>query len=137
MRLSKSIGSRRAAQASRNTRLHVEVLEARNLLDGGLANVLVNDPNADLTDQDTQSETALVLGAGSNVIVAYNDSNGWVPRVTDLSQLHLTGYSRSTDGGATFCDLGTLPETPSYVDAGDPVLARSSKTGTVFLATIT
>jgi hypothetical protein len=52
----------------------VELLEARNLLDGGFANVLVNNPAEDTTAQDTQSETAITLGAGSRIIAAYNDS---------------------------------------------------------------
>lgn len=109
------------------------------MLDVGLANVLVNDPTADLTNQDTQSETTLVLGAHSRVIVAYNDSDRWVPRVPVSPALHFTGYSRSTDGGGSFADKGSLPEDPGgvYVDEGDPVLARSSRTGTVFLATVT
>lgn len=46
-----------------------------------------------------------------------------------------TGYGRSTDGGATFTDLGPLPNAP-VGDGGDPVLARSGSTGTVFLATL-
>jgi hypothetical protein len=37
-------------------RLALEPLEARSLLDSGLANILVNDPTLDTTAQDTQSE---------------------------------------------------------------------------------
>src|SRR5262249_21765116 len=62
-------------------RLELELLEARNLLSGTPSNVLVNDPAQDTsgnlfgqTGLDTQSETAIVLGAKSNVIVAYNDT---------------------------------------------------------------
>ncbi len=112
-------------------RLLVELLEARNLLDGGLANVLVNNAALDTTAQDTQSETAIVLGAGSKVIVAYNDSVSMVPG----DYYHGTGYSRSADGGQTFTELGPLAVN-SHHDQGDPVLARSAKTGTVFLATL-
>lgn len=49
-------------------RLLLELLEARNLLDSGLANILVNNPALDTTAQDTQSETAIVLGAGSKIV---------------------------------------------------------------------
>jgi hypothetical protein len=41
------------------------------------------------------------------------------------------GYSKSANGGATFADQGSLNH-----NLGDPVLARSSKTGTIFLSTI-
>src|SRR6516165_10545406 len=107
-------------------RLALEPLEARSLLDSGLANILVNDPTLDTTAQDTQSETAIVLGAGSKVIVAYNDSVGMIAG----DNYHAVGYSRSANGGATFQDTGNLPVNPHH-DEGDPTLARSAKTGTV------
>jgi hypothetical protein len=106
--------------------LLVELLEGRNLL-SGFTNVLVNDPTEDtIPMQDTQSETAIVLGAGSKIVVAYNDSG-----LTSAAFPGLTGYSRSANGGATFADQGSLNHT-----SGDPVLARSTKTGTIFLSTI-
>jgi hypothetical protein len=94
------------------------------------ANILVNDPAADATLQDTQSETALVLGAGSNIVSAYNDSGSFIGGAKKF-----TGFSQSTDGGASFTDKGTLP-TSADGDAGDPVLARSASTGTIFLSTL-
>jgi hypothetical protein len=106
--------------------LLVELLECRNLL-SGFTNVLVNNPAFDTTAQDTQSETAIVLGDRSKVVVAYNDSVGVV-----AGNYLATGYARSTDGGATFADQGSVP----YQNVGDPTLARSSKTGTIFLSTI-
>jgi hypothetical protein len=106
--------------------LLVELLEGRNLL-SGFTNVLVNNPALDTTPQDTQSETAITLGAGSNVIVAYNDS----ANVT-AGNYRGTGYSVSTDGGATFSDQGSLP----YQNLGDPTLATSAKTGTVFFSSL-
>jgi hypothetical protein len=108
----------------------LEPLEARNLLDSGLANILVNDPALDTTAQDTQSETAIVLGAGSKVIVAYNDT---VDSYAGDSY-RTTGYSRSSNGGATF-EEESLPLNPHH-DLGDPVLARSASTGTIFLSTL-
>jgi hypothetical protein len=118
-------------QRSRTVRLLVEVLEARNLLNGTPTNVLVNNPAEDtISMQDTQSETAIVLGANSNVIVSYNDTGaGTFP--TPLNPT-LAGYSLSTNTGSSFTDEGQLPHTLPYWAGYDPVLARSSKTGTVF-----
>ncbi len=95
-----------------------------------LANVRVNDPTADGTNQDTQSETAVLFGTEQNIIAAYNDSGSHVGGAA-----RFTGWALSVDGGATFTDKGTLPDS-SDGDAGDPVLARSSKTKTIFLATL-
>jgi len=112
------------------TRLALEPLEARTLLDVGLPNILVNDPALDTTARDTQSETAIVLGAQSKVIVAFNDSVGmWAG-----DNYHGVGVYRSANGGATF-ENQTLPLDP-HRDEGDPVLARSDKTGTIFLSTL-
>src|SRR6516162_1820966 len=115
--------------------LQLEQMEARNLLSSP-TNVLVNNPAEDtIPMQDTQSETAIVLGANSNIVVAYNDTGG--PSPSDL--LHqLGGYSLSTNGGTSFTDQGTFPTGPdSYAGGVDPVLARSSKTGTIFLSSPT
>jgi hypothetical protein len=107
----------------------LELLEARNLL--SFSNVLVNNPAFDTTAQDTQSETAITLGAGSNVIVAYNDS---VNAYAD-ENYHLTGHSLSANGGATFEEQASLPVDPHH-DEADPTLGRSAKTGTVLLSTL-
>lgn len=93
-------------------------------------NVLVNDPAADAGLQDTQSETALVLGSGSNIAGAYNDSGSFIGGANKF-----TGFSQSTNGGTSFTDKGALP-TSADGDAGDPVLARSASTGTIFLSTL-
>jgi hypothetical protein len=122
---------RRSSQRRSRGRLLAELLEARNLLDGGLANVLVNNPALDTTAQDTQSETAIVLGADSKVVVAYNDT----VRSYAGDNYHGIGYSRSADGGATFQEQRSLPLNAHH-DFSDPTLARSAKTRTVFLATL-
>jgi hypothetical protein len=110
--------------------LLLELLEGRNLL-SGLANVLVNNPALDTTAQDTQSETAITLGAGSKIVVAYNDSvNAYAG-----DNYHLTGHSLSANGGATFEEQESLPVNPHH-DTADPTLARSAKTGTIFLSTL-
>jgi hypothetical protein len=95
-----------------------------------LANQLVNNAPADATAQDTQSETALVLGSGSNVISGFNDSGSFLG-----GSKHFTGFSTSADGGSSWTDGGTLPFDTSG-DAGDPVLARNTTTGRVYLATL-
>ncbi len=61
-----------------------------------LVQTLVNNPAADATAQDTQSETALVLGSGSNVIAGFNDSGSYLGGAS-----HFTGWSTSTDAGAS------------------------------------
>lgn len=98
--------------------------------EAALANPQVNNPAADLTNRNTQSETTIVLGAGSNVIAAYNDSGSFISGASKF-----TGYAVSTDSGTTFTDQGTLP-TNAGGDAGDPVLVRSAATGTIFLSTL-
>jgi subtilisin-like proprotein convertase family protein len=95
-----------------------------------LANPIVNNAAADATSQDTQSETALILGSGSNVICGFNDSGSYIGGAS-----HFTGWSQSANGGTTWTDGGALP-TSTVGDAGDPVLARSASTGTIFLATL-
>jgi uncharacterized repeat protein (TIGR01451 family) len=90
---------------------------------------LINDPTADATAQDTQSETAIVLGSGSNVVSAFNDSGSC------CVGNHFTGWSSSSGGGTSWTDHGALPG-GALGDAGDPVLARSASTGTVFLTTL-
>src|SRR5437879_2697395 len=94
------------------------------------ANVLVNDPNADTTAQDTQSETTIVLGSAGNVIVAFNDSGSHLGGAN-----RFTGFSVSTDRGTTFADEGSLPASANG-DVGDPVLARDAASGTIFPATL-
>ncbi len=104
---------------------------------GSFANVLVNNPGIDVTSQNTQSETAITLvpgvdplGSDTRAIVAYNDSGSNVGGCDKF-----TGFSLSTDGAASFIDKGTLPN-GAHGDAGDPALAYSQKTGTVFLSTL-
>ncbi len=92
-----------------------------------LSNVLVNNAAADATAQDTQSETAIVLGSGSNVIAGFNDSGSFI------GADHFTGWAYSTDGGASWTDPGVLPGSN---DAGDPVLARDTTTGRTYYSNL-
>lgn len=93
-------------------------------------NVLVNNPLLD-TVQDTQSETTLVLGLPQTIVVGFNDSGSFGPPTNNK----FTGYSRSTDYGGSFTDLGTLPNSTNG-DAGDPVLARHEATGAIYFSTL-
>ncbi len=77
----------------------------------------------------TQSETT-VLAFGNTVLVGFNDAGSNAGGTNKF-----TGFARSTDGGLTFTDGGTLP-TNSNGDLGDPVLARSDSTGRIFFATL-
>jgi hypothetical protein len=95
-----------------------------------LANPLVNDPTADATSKDTQSETGLVLGSGSNVVCSFNDAGSY----TGVNN-HFTGWSRSTDAGTGWSDLGSLPASTEG-DAGDPVFARDKTSGTIYFSTL-
>ncbi|MEP6817517.1 MAG: sialidase family protein [Marmoricola sp.] len=88
----------------------------------------VNNPGADATAQDTQSETS-VAAIGSGVTVAYNDSASF------NANNQFTGYARSGNNGLSFADRGALPASPEG-DGGDPVLAADQSAGVVYMATL-
>lgn len=89
---------------------------------------LVNDPTADATARHTQTSPALAV-LGDTVVAAYTDTGS-----LEASPDQRTGWSRSTDGGRTFTDMGALPASPKG-DGGTPALAADTATGTVYLAT--
>ena len=89
----------------------------------------VNNPAADATAQDTQSETT-VAADGTNVVVAYNDSGSNVGGAS-----HFTGFASSANSGVSFTDQGALPNSAAG-DAGDPALAINNATNDVFLTTL-
>jgi hypothetical protein len=97
-------------------------------------NVRVNDPSLDShqVDQTTQSETSVAV-AGSRVAVGYNDSQHTGLFLTAASGL--SGYSYSTDGGASFTDGDVLPNRPEFVNLGDPWLT-SDRAGNMYYATL-
>ncbi|MEJ2596446.1 MAG: sialidase family protein, partial [bacterium] len=88
-----------------------------------------NNGGATGTGLFTQSETS-ILAFGSTVLVGFNDSGS-----RDGGANKFTGWSYSTDGGATFMDGGTLP-TSTIGDAGDPVFARDESTGRIYYTTL-
>jgi hypothetical protein len=88
-----------------------------------------NNTGATGTSGFTQSETT-ILAFGNTVVLGFNDSGS-----NSGGSNKFTGFSRSTDGGATFVDGGTLP-TNATGDAGDPVLARNDTTGRLYFSTL-
>jgi hypothetical protein len=101
----------------------------------GLPNIRVNNPAEDShqTDQTTQSETTVAV-SGSNVAVGFNDSQNGLTFLT--AGADLTGYSYSTNGGASFTDGGVLPNAPGDVNLGDPWLASDSS-GAMYFSNLT
>jgi len=99
-----------------------------------LPNVRVNNPGEDThqVDQTTQSETTIAVH-GSHVAVGYNDSQDTGLFFTAGSDLN--GYSYSTNGGRTFTDGGALPNTPQFVNLGDPWMA-SDRSGAMYYSTL-
>jgi subtilisin-like proprotein convertase family protein len=89
----------------------------------------VNGSSADTTAQDTQSETTIGV-LGGNVIVGFNDSGSF-----NGSNTHFTGYGRSSNGGLSFTDMGTLPD-DTEGDGGDPVVAVDQTSALVYLSTL-
>jgi hypothetical protein len=96
-------------------------------LGAAVSNVLVNNPAADTTSKDTQCESVVVRIDGNTLLAAFFDSG------STSAGSHWNGLARSTDNGATWTDLGTLPpSTPG--DADRRRLARSAQTGAVYFA---
>ena len=104
------------------------------LAKSAVTNVRVNDPSLDTHEpgQTTQSETSIAV-AGSHIAVGYNDSQQTGLFLTAGSDL--TGYSYSADGGASFTDGGAIPNTPEFVNFGDPWLA-STRAGDMYYSTL-
>ena len=100
-----------------------------------LGNPIVNDPWLDSTARDTQSETTIAFGSGSNLIVGYNDSGSFSFDSPNPPANKFTGFSRSFNDGGIWRDEGTLTTNPNG-DAGDPVLARNDVTGRLYFSTL-
>src|SRR5262249_31735961 len=96
----------------------------------GTLDFLTNDNTGTTgTSGFTQSETTLVA-FGNTIVVGSTDSGS-----NNVVGTQFTGFARSTDGGNTFNDGGTLPTNPNG-DAGDPVMARNDATGRIYFATL-
>jgi len=96
--------------------------------DAGGVDVLVNNPGGDSGSSRTQSETSLSVNEVTGTICSgYNDSYHGVTQGTGY-----TGFSRSTDGGATFTDRGGL-DANSF---GDPSIVWRKSDGHFYFATL-
>ncbi|MCW8805236.1 MAG: glycoside hydrolase, partial [Ignavibacteriaceae bacterium] len=87
-----------------------------------------NNAGSTGTGYFTQSETD-ILAFGDNILIGFNDSG------SHSSPTKFTGFSYSTDGGATFIDGDQLP-TNTGGDAGDPVFGRNETTGRIYFSTL-
>ena len=93
-------------------------------------NVQVNDSSIDTEESTTQSETAIAKSDLTGTIVAgWNDSG-------ELINGSINGYGRSTDGGASWTDLGAFEPPPGGSHFGDPTLAIHQTTGRFYFATL-
>ena len=90
--------------------------------------VQVNDSSTDSGSSHTQSETSIALNEDTGTICSgYNDSYHGV-----VQGLGYTGFSRSTDGGATFVDGGALGSR----SFGDPSIAWRKTDGFFYFAAL-
>lgn len=105
-----------------------------------LNNVLVNNPQLDVTTHDTQSETSTIVFPNKSepgkvvVMTAYNDS-------AQVANGHVVGLSKSTDATSSapvFTDLNAVSPYGRPVSnvRGDPSIARDASNGTVYVATL-
>src|SRR5262249_8424118 len=107
-----------------------EVSQSGAVPESPTANTLINNNNGSTgLAFFTQSETTLVV-FGNTIVAGFNDSGSNAGAAN-----HFTGWSRSTDGGATWTDGGALPASAAG-DAGDPVLARDNTSGRIYFATL-
>jgi hypothetical protein len=90
----------------------------------------VSDPLADAANNFlsgfVQSETSTAW-CGNVALVGFNDSGSLLPSIS-VGGLVFSGYSRSTDRGRTFTDMGFVPASnPDLELLGDPVMVCSSE----------
>ncbi|MDX6317549.1 MAG: hypothetical protein QOD35_949 [Nocardioidaceae bacterium] len=87
-------------------------------------NVDANNPLRDLVP--TQDESAIAAASSTNtVVVAWNDSTGFVVQPSTGPKASLTGLGVSTDGGRRFHDLiGLRNNRPNQQWFGDPTVVR-------------
>lgn len=89
--------------------------------------VQVNDSSGDSGSSTTQSETAISVNEVTGTLCSgYNDS------YSGLTAGSFTGFSRSTDGGATWDDRGALPAPSS----GDPSVVWSRRDSKFYFAAL-
>ena len=123
-----------AAAAASPATAAAAVKGARAALAAGLTNVRVNTPAGDAVaeqDMTTQSETSVAVH-GNNVVVGYNDDGRSAFFLSPA--LDFSGYSWSSDGGATFHDA-VLPNRLPALNLGDPVVG-ADRSGRFYYASL-
>jgi len=109
-------------------RVRQEVALAGEAGEGLGTDVGVNDPTGDSGVSTTQSETSIAHDPNTGTICSgYNDSFHGV-----VQGQGYTGFSRSTDGGASFDDRGPLGSS----SFGDPSLVWRHKDGKFYFAAL-
>ncbi len=95
---------------------------------------IINDPLLDnIADQTTQSQPSIIKDTVNNVILAaYNDDGEFEFETTDS----FAGYSISTDNGATWIDMGSLPTLEDNWNVGSVGLAYHEASGRPFFVSI-
>lgn len=113
---------------------------------GVVSNVRVNSPAQDSASGDpnknSQSECSFVVVDSNRIIAAFFDTHlseyalGNAP-FSGITSPRSTGWTVSVNGGASFTDNGAIPPTvpasTSQGDAGDPVMARNTSSGHIYL----
>ena len=90
-----------------------------------VADVQVNNSATDIGLSTTQSETSISVNPNTGTICsAYNDSQHWT-----VASIAFSGFSRSTNGGAAFMDMGPFPAGGGGNSFGDPSLIWRASDG--------
>jgi hypothetical protein len=115
---------------------------------GVVSRARVNTPAQDTGSGDpnknSQSECSFVLVNSSRIVATFFDTHlsqyalGYLASYfPDAPPPRSTGWAVSTDGGTTFTDQGAIsPTVPTDLwegDAGDPVMARNTANGHIYL----
>ncbi len=90
-------------------------------VNSSVSDVLVNNPAADGTSANDTQSTTTVSVRGSTVLVGFFDTNAGAG--------HLTGWSRSTNAGLSFTDLGAPPASANGADKADIFFRQSTNGG--------
>lgn len=96
--------------------------------------IIVNDPLLDqIADQTTQDSPVIASDPVHNtLLIAYNDTGEFSFESTDS----FSGYSISTDFGATWTDMGKLPTITANWNLGSVGLASHNTSGTIYFVSM-
>ncbi len=94
------------------------------------------------TNKNSQSECSFVVVDSSHIVAAFWDTHlseyglGGYSCFTNIASPRSTGWAVSTNGGTSFVDQGAVLPVPTNTtqgDAGDPVMARDTGNGRIYL----